>query len=261
MSNRLSPKTTAIVQLLGKLDALFWPRRGEFRLEVAQVRYCLRRDWSTRGLPVRGTAADGADRKALERLWDSLVAAGLVQIHGPAGRRTHARLTFHGEQTARCLAATGNVIDDWAYFEAIVETFSLTKGHDLPGTHGGGNLLSEALVAGCTPWRRTKKQREAITEQMIRLLPFLSAGWIDAWGDYGGRYWLSLTTEGRAAHEAGCPADPCPDVRLDEAASTLYQQTYASYTTELDGLAPRQGAPVICPHPVGINWGGYPADV
>ncbi|HUT89808.1 MAG TPA: hypothetical protein VMY37_09945 [Thermoguttaceae bacterium] len=257
MVNNVSPQNAALVGLLGRLDALFWPRRGDFDQSGAEVRAGLRRDWRHQGLPVRTRGAGANERKSQESLWLHLESDGLVTIAAAGGRRTHVRYTLAGEMRARCLCATGNVVDGWDFFASLVGLFGTSAGKSLPGSHAGGNLLSEAFTAGCTPWRRTRTQREELTRQMISLLPFLTAGWITASGDAGGRYWLNMTDEGRDAHRAGCPVDPAPDVQLDEGASTLYERTFAEYTTELDSMKPRSGAPVVIPVAVGLNWGGY----
>jgi len=241
----LSPEDTALAELLGKLDSSFWPRRGAFEQARAQVRHCLRRDWRTKGLPSRSRGVGSTERKREEETWRQLESDGLVRVHASAGRRTHVRLTFPGEQRARALCATGDVITYWRHFEALVKLFDAS----------GRNQLSEAFTADCTPWSGTHAQLEALTEQMFLLLPFLCAGWVSTWPDSECRQWLSLTDEGRAAHAAGCPDDPCPDVRLDERASTVYERAFRDYTTELEGMTPPVGAPVIVRAAVGIGWG------
>ena len=258
MTSNISPPDVALVDLLGRLDALFAPRRGDFVQAAMQVRCGLREDWQTKGLPSRTRGASANDRKVEESMLRAMENAGLVTIAAAGGRRTHVRFAHAGEMRARCMTATGNVVDGWPFFDALVGLFDLAAGQQLSGTHADGRLLSEAFAAGCTPWRRTKRQIADLTRQCFSLLPFLAAGWITSSPDSGGRYWLSLTDAGRVAHAAGCPADPCPDIRLSEPASALYDRTFREYSAESDGMTPRQGSPIVVPIPVGVNWGGYP---
>ena len=151
MSNELPPEITALVVLLGRADATFWPVRGDFVQEAAQVRSGLRRDWRKQGLPMRSTAASTTERKQEEQLWRGLERDGLVTIAAAGGRRSHVRFTFRGELHARRLAATGDVIDGWLFFSALAELFELTGGKQLArhtprAAHPGGGRKTSSRI-------------------------------------------------------------------------------------------------------------------
>jgi hypothetical protein len=202
-------------------------------------------EWQTKGLPVRTKGVGSTERKIEETLWRELEADVLVRVHRSMGRRTHVKFTFPGEIHARRLAASGDVVCSWDHFRTFAESRS------------DGGPVSEAVAAGCAPWKRTPEQIKRLTEQCFNLLPFLCSGWITSWPDGGGRHWLQLTHAGRAAFEAGCPSDPCSETGLDEAASDLYEAIFKSYSADLTAMTPRQGAPIVIPIAVGMNWGGY----
>jgi len=243
--DEIGPETEALMGLLGRLDATYWPLRGTFQQDRHQIQHEMQRDWRTHGLPLRTTGASTVQRKQEEQLWRRLEQSGLVTISRSRGRRTHVKFTPVGEAIARVLAATGSVVTEWPYFARFVEL----------SARPGGKSLSEAYVADCVQWTCSQDQLADLTRSTFRLLPYFCAGWVSAWPDHYCRYWLSLTDEGRAAFEAEQPNDDCPDdIGLNEAASDAYERTFSECQAEMSVAKPRRPNSIICPQPCGISW-------
>ena len=247
------PETRALLELLGRVDATFWPPRAE-RHDPCwyQVVFERQKDWRDgRGLPLRTSGANTTERKRDEQLWRRLERSALVTISRSSGRRTHVKFTPTGEAIVRVLAGTGSVVTEWQYFARFMELAPRYGRH--------GQSLSEAFVADAVPWTGSEAQSKQLTVSMLRLVPFLTAGWITAWPDSVCRYWLSATPEGREAFEAGTPVDLCPaDVKLSEPASEVYERAFLDGQCELARAKPRNNNAVCVALPCGISWGYEP---
>lgn len=248
----LTPEKIIMADLLGTVDVVFSPMRGPFVQRRAQVRYERRVAWRTGGLPLRTSGANTEKRKLFEVAVRQLESAGLLQVaRGDAGRRTHARLTDHGEMVARVLAATGNVYDDWPLFEHLARLSDAV----------GGDMVAEHVVCGISKWKGTPTENHRLALLELQILPFIVADLVNSSGDIYGRFWYSITAAGRLAMEAGRPAAPPADLKLDEPFADRYDRTRKAAERELEDAEPEVGSSVIIPVSAGVGWGTCPKEL
>jgi len=241
----ISFEETAVAELLGRLDYVFWPWRD---MRQPQVLWELRQGWlHGRGLPTRSHGSNEAQRKETEGVFRKLEKSHLVTVTARAGRRTHVRLTPMGETFARIICATGFVALHWDDFQAFADLIDSTNEVTLP----------ESYVAGLEPWEGTPEQVDALSRQTFRFLPFATAGLLGFSGDAYGRQWIALTTKGRKAIEAGRPDEPAEDWELIEEASTVYEAAFEAEGLALASAKPERPSNLIPPVGCGRGWGDY----
>ncbi len=245
MKKNAKDETLALAELLGRVDAVFWPFAGSGDGRNVAGTMGRRQSWlSGAGLPSRASG-DATARKNAEQLWVRLESSGLVVVARSNGRRTHARLTRDGEAMIRTLCGTGTVATNWPHFARLVAMFS----------EMGRASLPESYTANCEPWQGTDEQGRRLTEQRIQLLPFLTADLLWAWHDFRGGNWFSLQPAGRAAFDAGCPERPPRDWEFDQAVADQYDDAFRRETKRLRNASPANPNNLYPPFSAGLGWG------
>lgn len=240
-------ETQTLAVLLGQLDAVFAPFVGNGERRSLGAVMELRKGWlSGQGLPCRATG-DATERKAAELLWKRLEDSGLVTVARAHGRRTHARLTTGGETLIRSLAGTGTIWSNWPFFRRLVKVFDSMDRNSLP----------ESFTANCEPWCASDEQSRLVAAQRLRLMPFVTGGYLSLWHDCRGCLWISLTTAGRAAIGAGRPPRPPGEWGFNGAVADLYDSAFRRETKRLRTLTPTNPHAFWPPFSAGLGWGDF----
>ncbi len=248
MKTSAKPEMRSLATLLARLDAVFFPFAGNEETRCIGACMELRAGWiSGQGLPMREHAPTASGRKVNEELWKRLGDAGLVTIKADGGRRTHVRFTFTGETLTRCLCATGCTYVFWPVFRRLAKLIDQTGIPSLP----------ESFTCGAEPYTGDEGQAARIRLQRFRLLPFVTAGFLDFWHDCHSHQWIGLTAAGRQALAAGRPARPRDEWTLDEDVSAIYDRTLDRATRRLASAKPANPTNLFPPASAGIGWGDF----
>ncbi len=247
----MTPETETLFYLAtlhGRVHRWFWRGDGLPSRERLQVLNETRQRYLTGGgLPTRTHGASETERKQAETRWRNLEAAGVVSICQYRGRRVAVRFTERGEELISCLTGTGCRHVWWPVFSEFCRAVGRT----------GRRLLPESYVARAEPFRGTAEQQMAITQLHVKLMPFLTAGYVETCPDTRGRYWICLTDSGRAAFMAGRPKEPPEDWQLNETAAEIYDQAFEATAGEIESIEPQRKSHVIIPVGAGQGWGDF----
>ena len=244
---KVGPETTALCELLGRLDCLFWPRFPNDRRNVTTC-WEWRQSWlSGVGLPIRTSNSNEIERKSAEQLWKTLERSDLVTVTRKKGRRSHVRFTATGEAFTRRICATGSI---FAYREELEAFAALCD-------EVGENNLPASLVAGLEPWENTPEGGEALYMKTCYFVPHATAGHVSFTLDTCRRLWIGLTEAGREAM-TNPPEEPqgADDWHLTEEASDVYETSFTAARQELAVAKPAHPNNFIVPR-VPTGWGDF----
>ena len=244
---KIGAETTALAELLGRLDATFWPFAGNAERRNVGATMEQRQAWiSGRGLPVRSHGTVNA-RKDAEQFWKRLEQAGMVTVARSRGRRTHAKLTWAGELAMRALCGTTYPAETWDEF------LTLAALHDSTGEPS----LPESFVCGAEPWTASEEQQARLYRQRCHLLPYTAAGFVTFWHDCRGAQWLHVTEAGREAIQTLTPVWPPDGLDIDDAVCGIYDQAYRDETARLATATAESTTNLYPPASSGIGWGDF----
>lgn len=245
----LSDEKRLLIQILARVDALFWPDRERFTLARDQVREERRAAYRESGLPfVAGGSA--ADRQSTGRLLETLENGGLLTIHRRS-QRVGVKLTPLGDAITRRLCGEVTLTEAWGHLATMVE---------IDRTYGPG-LWPEHLAIGVHEFTGSKAENDALKDFRQTIVPLLPLGYLTYKGDmaYPRRYWMSVTDAGRGAFSAGPPAAAPDEIRYDSESADFYDHEWDRATAELDAAEPDEPSNLVIPVPCGIGWGSLAA--
>jgi len=160
----------AIIELLARVDAIFWPRREPWTSQSSAAHWEAMQQYFAFGIPAHG-GGDAASRKSAQRKRKEMQQAGLITIVTRGAKGAFLRLTDFAEYRARaavglpgmkeCLAAVYRL-------ELLFETEGPDFGRHIAETHLAGmhyaddgngapfvDLAEALLPALCRHWIRS----------------------------------------------------------------------------------------------------------
>lgn len=165
----------ALVDLLAKRDAIFWPWREHSPTPRAEIRR-RQQEYISRTAGVKLKASGQEDWKTVHELRKRLIDAGLVEAVYSGGEVVSVILSMLGEAIARELCCERHLIE-----ALVVEYAELVRLHEQTGKRWvtESELLNngEELIGDSLQWERKTE----------RMLPLLVAGLVDANCDLEGR--------------------------------------------------------------------------
>lgn len=245
----LTTERTALIEILAKTDALFWPGRERFVMRQQQVRHERRIAYRETGLAITG-GGSAADRQAFGRTLDALQEAGLVEITR-GKRREGVRLSTVGDAVTRRLCGVATVLDARPLLGVAVET------SDAWGAGG----WPEHIGVGIEEFIGSQAENDSLQNMRQFLIPLLPVDYVSCSGDgdFPRRYWMTATEAGRAALAAGPPDDTPEGIEYDDEAADLYNSEWDRYAAELDSAEPERPQDLVLPGPCGVGWGSLAA--
>jgi hypothetical protein len=241
----LTPERTTLIEIMAKVDALFWPSRDRFNQRRAQVRHERQVAYRETGLTITG-GGSAAERQAFGRLLDSLQVAGLVTIIR-GKRREGVKLTALGDNVTRKICACYTIAEAWGLLELAGELDRRAFGRSLP----------DHFFIGLDAWQGTPEENAAMGMMRQKLVPFLPVDYISCSGDGAPirMYWMGLTDTGRAALDAGPPDDAPEGIEYDKEAGDEEDVQWHRAIAELDAAEPANPSDLVIPVCCGIGWG------
>ena len=168
-----------------------------------------------------------------------LVANGLIQSYGEAGRTTHLQLTDRGRHVAEALSGAPTLADGHAL---IVQLLDFAP---------AGTLISELLPAALKTYAG-RGFMEKLSVVQTSATPAAVAGWLESDSDCEGRAAYRVTFEGAAA--AKLPAPPLPETQVDDALNELFWQVREDERQRLRTIDPPDPADIS---PLPLSCGAW----
>jgi hypothetical protein len=230
-------EASLLVGILARRDALFWPWRWTIGSQVPTAEIRQRQREYLSGVAGIAAKADGrGDWKNAHELRQSLIGRGWITATHSGGQVTSVFLTAEGEATARALVGdrlhtVETAMPVFIYLKILSERTSCRAVRE-------SVLFNRDCVGNPNDW-------DHLTEH---LLPFLTAGLVEATSD----------TQGRAAYT---PVDGSPvvesiavavdaDPTFDDAYATAFNAERAALST----VEPRDPSAITIPLPA-TGWG------
>lgn len=192
-----------LVELLGKTDALWLPRRSLAAREHFSVR---RQQYADAGVPWTSGEAAAAQRKAEQRRLEDAAASGDVEVFKSGGRAAGVRLTDEGEAAAR--EAVGLPGIEHAR-EVAAEL--LAKGDVIGGVVLGNERWVPECVMGCCEWGDPCAGGNLWGYLETYVAPALVRGWILSNCTTAGHAYYSVTVAGAEAAATATPQPAPPE--------------------------------------------------
>jgi len=227
-----------LISLLARRDALYWPWR--FQMEsfrhIPEIRR-RQREYLDGSIGLSAKADGRSQWKDAHAMRQRLIASGYVTANHSGGQVQSVFLSPLGEAVARALVG-----DRLHTIETALPFFAYLK---IMSEQPTGAVVRESVLFN-RPCVGCPQDWEHMTD---RVLPFLTAGMVDALSD----------TQGRTCYRPihfNFPAQVNVDIAADDEADDLYLQAFDAERTILENCEPRDIHEIHIPLPAS-GWGSH----